>query len=138
MRVAGGRYAPGVSGNPKGSKPIDPEVRSLARLHAPEAIDTLVQLLRHSRSEVTRKAAADSILDRAYGKPNQSLSGPDGGAIPFETGALLMAKLSAIAAEMEKEDKARGIRMEKPAEADVADGGKNESATDRPGRGPGD
>lgn len=84
---------------------MDPHVRELAKQHAPEAIDTLIQIMRHSRSDVTRKLAADSLLDRAYGKPNQSLSSPDGGPLPMDTGSLLMAKLVALTAELEKQEK---------------------------------
>ena len=45
------------------------EVRELAREHTPEAIATLVAIMREGQSEASRVAAADAILDRGWGRP---------------------------------------------------------------------
>jgi hypothetical protein len=72
----------GVSGNPAGRPPARPElreIRELAAQYGPEAIQRLVQLMRKSPAPV-QLAAAQALLDRAYGKPVQALehTGPDG------------------------------------------------------------
>lgn len=55
---------------PKADRNVKREVRELAGLYAPEAIKTLVNILRNRRvSHATRIAAASAILDRAVGKP---------------------------------------------------------------------
>lgn len=57
------------------------EVRKLARSYGPEAIDTLVALMRDKGELGTvRKAAADSLLDRAYGKAVQQIEAGGPGA----------------------------------------------------------
>lgn len=67
-----GTFQPGKSGNPGGRPKENAEVKALAREYGPEAISKLVELLRGSDARVA-KAAADSLLDRGYGKPGQSV-----------------------------------------------------------------
>lgn len=55
-------------------------VASLARDHTEEAVSTLVELMRKGEPSI-RKAAADSILDRGWGKPAQAVTGEDGGPV---------------------------------------------------------
>lgn len=52
----------------------------LARQHTATALDTLVRIAKTGQSEAAQVSAANSILDRAYGKPVQSVehSGPNG------------------------------------------------------------
>lgn len=69
-------FQKGQSGNPGGRKPVAPEVKELARQHAPEAMRKLVELVGHSDPRVARAAAVD-VLDRAYGKPTQPIAGDD-------------------------------------------------------------
>ena len=68
---ARGRPFPsGQSGNP-GGRPKDlVRVRELARQHTVEALDTLVRALK-DKNVRARIAAAEAILDRAWGKPTQ-------------------------------------------------------------------
>jgi hypothetical protein len=40
----------------------------MARDHTEEAIKTLVNLMRHAKSDAARGAAAQALLDRGYGK----------------------------------------------------------------------
>ncbi len=56
----------------------------LARAHTSTALGVLVDIAKKGESESARVAAANSILDRAYGKARQSHehSGPNGGPIP--------------------------------------------------------
>jgi len=53
------------------------DVRVLALKHGPEAIAALVKIIRDGSSEAAKIAAANALLDRAYGKARQ-------GAAPVE------------------------------------------------------
>ena len=68
MRDKNGRFLPGISGNPGGRPPEVGNVRELAREYTEEAIETLVDLMRHARSDAACGAAAQALLDRGYGK----------------------------------------------------------------------
>jgi hypothetical protein len=72
-RRINGRFAPGVSGNPGGVSEIRREMQELARLHSVEAIETAVRIMRTGKSETNRLMAVSMILDRAWGKPRQSV-----------------------------------------------------------------
>jgi hypothetical protein len=48
------------------------DLASLAKEHVDLALDVLVQIAGQGKSESARVTAANSILDRAYGKPIQS------------------------------------------------------------------
>lgn len=65
-----------------GGKPLRDQfrghVRDLARAYTEIAIQTLVTLMDHSKSESTKLLAASAILERGWGKPAQAISGPDG------------------------------------------------------------
>lgn len=92
-----GQKTPNPGGRPKGFK----EFRELCRSHTPEAVERLVSIMRGephtsiktvtTRSGATRERierytppmhyqieAAQTILERAYGKPVQPLAGEDG------------------------------------------------------------
>jgi hypothetical protein len=43
---------------------------ALAREHTEEALNVLVKLMRTSKNEVARQRAADSLLDRGWGRPS--------------------------------------------------------------------
>ena len=68
MRDEKGRFLVGVSGNPGGRPQEVGDVREMARDHTEEAIKTLVDLMRHAKSDAARGAAAQALLDRGYGK----------------------------------------------------------------------
>jgi hypothetical protein len=74
-------WIPGKSGNPSGRpKRRLPDGRTLAEAaaeHAEMAVGVLVELAQKGESEAVRKSAADSILDRAFGKATQPISGDD-------------------------------------------------------------
>lgn len=65
-------FQKGQSGNPGGRPKECAEVKALAREHGPEAIAKLVELMRGGDARVA-KAAADSLLDRGFGKPAQAV-----------------------------------------------------------------
>ena len=50
-RLRSGQFAPGQSGNPGGRPKDEHRVAELARSYTAEAIDTLVDLMRHGKDE---------------------------------------------------------------------------------------
>jgi len=71
-----GRYLPGGrSPNPGGRTPVVAEVKELARAHTPDAIGTLVTIMRSTKAPAAaRVSAAAALLDRAYGRPQQAVA----------------------------------------------------------------
>jgi hypothetical protein len=65
-------FQKGQSGNPGGRPKECAEVKALAREYGPEAIAKLAELMRGDDPRVA-VASATALLDRAYGKPSQSL-----------------------------------------------------------------
>jgi hypothetical protein len=72
-RTGNGRFAPGISGNPGGRPKLPAEMREIFQSRGLEAAEILVKHLRASDPRVS-VAAAREILDRAYGKPVQSIN----------------------------------------------------------------
>jgi ABC-type xylose transport system substrate-binding protein len=69
-------FVKGQSGNPGGRPKANVAIKELARAHTEAALQTLVAAL-GAENEGTRVAAANSLLDRAYGKPAQAVIGGD-------------------------------------------------------------
>ena len=58
------------------------DVKALARKYAPDALQELGRLSQEAASEQARVSACREILDRAYGKATQPISGEgEGGSI---------------------------------------------------------
>jgi hypothetical protein len=73
-RKTGGRTA----GTPnKAAAPV----KALAQAHGKAAINKLVTLLERGETEQIQLAAAKELLNRGYGRPAQSVTDSDGGAI---------------------------------------------------------
>jgi hypothetical protein len=66
------KWVKGVSGNPGGRPKLELSIRELAQQHSMEALETLVHVMRTGRRG-EQIVAANAILDRAYGKPTQSV-----------------------------------------------------------------
>jgi hypothetical protein len=67
-------FAKGKSGNPGGRPKVPVEVKQLARDCTPDAIKTLASIMRSKKSPAAaRVMAANSIIDRGYGKPTQHI-----------------------------------------------------------------
>lgn len=77
----GKAFAKGSSGNP-GGRPKLPDdvkhVRELARSYTMNAIEALVQTLGDG-GWAAKVAAANALLDRGWGKPEQAIVGPGEG-----------------------------------------------------------
>lgn len=70
----------------------------LAREHTETALSVLVQVATSGQSEGARVTAANSILDRAYGKPQQAvdLSNTDGSLAAVDWSRLTAAERRAV------------------------------------------
>ena len=79
-RTPAGKFLPGKSGNPGGRPKDEHRVADLARSYTTEAIETLVDLMRHGKDERVRGTAAQALLDRGWGKAKvEVVSSGDGG-----------------------------------------------------------
>jgi hypothetical protein len=54
------------------------DIKALAQKHGPDALKRLHHLMLHAESEAAQVAASKEILDRAYGKSAQPLTGEGG------------------------------------------------------------
>ena len=69
MRNTSGQFLKGHSGNAGGRPRDEHKVAELARYYTTEAIDTLVDLMRHGTDDKVRGTAAQALLERGWGKP---------------------------------------------------------------------
>jgi hypothetical protein len=70
-------FKPGQSGNPGGRPKGEGRVREAAREHTDEALGVLVAAMQDEDVRVRIKAA-ETILERGWGKPPQAITGEDG------------------------------------------------------------
>jgi len=65
-------------GRPKGSpNKVKMDIKAAAALHGKQALERLVHLMNRASQESVQVAAAKEILDRAYGKPTQTIAGDE-------------------------------------------------------------
>jgi hypothetical protein len=78
-------FQKGVSGNPSGRSKSYEAVRKLAASHSLEAIEKLVEIMRNKRTPKLALKACEILLDRAFGRPHQAITGEGGqGPVKFE------------------------------------------------------
>ena len=68
-------WVKGQSGNPGGRPRELDGIQKLARDNGSIAIEVLVNVATNGKSESARVAAANALLDRAFGKPTQVVTG---------------------------------------------------------------
>jgi hypothetical protein len=69
-----GGFQKGQSGNPGGRAKVVADVRELARAQTTSALRALVEIIEDQKAPAAaRIAAANSLLDRGYGKPEAKL-----------------------------------------------------------------
>ncbi len=92
-----GGFKPGQSGNPGGRPKETAEVRTLAREHTTEAVEALRSIMSSGDEPASaRVAAANSLLDRGWGRSPLAIAGADGG--PFEANVELSPAVLALIA----------------------------------------
>jgi hypothetical protein len=72
-RGHGGKWIPGISGNPNGRPKVIAAIRDAARGHTAAALERLVHLM-DSGDEKIALAAVQEMLSRGWGKPETSLA----------------------------------------------------------------
>lgn len=71
-----------AGGRPKGSRnKTTIEIRQAAQKYSDDALKALFTVVTKSNSDTAKISAAREILDRAYGRSPQALTGADGGAM---------------------------------------------------------
>jgi hypothetical protein len=78
------------------------EIKAVAQKHGPRAIAVLAEIMENSAEPRARVAAANSLLDRGYGKPAQTIQGdPEN---PLEHNVTGLDEFTRRIAEMAKGD----------------------------------
>lgn len=69
------QWQPGQSGNPAGRKPTPflREFRQIAKERCPEAIETLLRLLKRTKSDKLKAEIAYFIIEHGWGKATQRI-----------------------------------------------------------------
>lgn len=99
IRSNAGKFQPGRSGNPGGRPKEHAEVKEMARAHTAAAIERLAFWLMSDEPKASI-AAATALLDRAWGKATQAISGEDGKPIDINLNVVragIAGKLARIA-----------------------------------------
>jgi len=73
-RDGNGRFTKGTKPANPGGRPRDANVRELAKTYTTQAIETLAEIMHDTGATANaRVKAAEALLDRAWGRPQQSV-----------------------------------------------------------------
>jgi hypothetical protein len=100
QRDANGHWLKGTSGNPLGKPARIHEIEKLAREHSVAALNKIVALL-NSKDDRVALAAANSLLDRGFGKPPLAVQAE---TVKWDMGALYLEALKMSNAERQNKD----------------------------------
>lgn len=90
-----GRFVKGQSGNPGGRKKIPEDVREAARLLTPRALEVQASIMDDPDAPPqARIAAAENIINRAYGKPEGNVN------LTMSAGAAFIEMLKVVHADL--------------------------------------
>lgn len=79
-------FKPGQSGNPSGRPKIPEEFKELAKRYSVPALRKVIEIMESPNSDYKDKLkASEIIMDRAWGKSTQAISGPEEGPIQTES-----------------------------------------------------
>ena len=128
LRAPDGKWLKGApSPNPSGRPKVLGEVMALARGHTAEAIETLVTVMTdEEQPAAARVAAANSILDRGYGKPPAAVAHfglGDTGFAEVSTAVLLATLGEALRAVGISADDVRCMGVEDAIDLEVVEVG---------------
>ncbi len=90
-------WGAGKSANPGGRSKMEKDVRDLAREHSVAAITRLAWLMENAQSERTQAAAAEALLDRAWGRPAQAIIGGSEDDPPIQLSEIIIRAIDAAA-----------------------------------------
>ena len=108
-----GGARPGA-GRPKGAtSKVTQDVRELALIYGPAAMQELARLSLEAVSEATRVAAAKEVLDRAYGRAPQPAQGGDDEHDDPRTESTWIDRAKALALFLARIEQERAIEQEK-------------------------
>lgn len=106
-KVVGRPFGKGQSGNPGGLPKGTAEVKAAARALTTDAITTLATIMGNTDAPAAaRVAAANSILDRGWGKPQQSVELNDKRPLSGISAGALLAALASLPVEPEPSETA--------------------------------
>ena len=105
---AGGKR-PGAGRPPGSPNKVTASVREAAQVHSDEAVNTLAAIMKDGKAPaIARIAASNAILDRAHGRPHQSVEVAGGPMVAADPAALI-----ALSEAMERSRMERRAIMER-------------------------
>ena len=73
MRNLNGQFVAGYTGNAGGRPKDNHKIAELTQGYTLEALDKLIELMRHSKNERVRGTGAQALLERGWSKPKQEI-----------------------------------------------------------------
>lgn len=78
MATAKGGARPGAGRKAGGTNSVTPDIKAMTRRYANDAVQTVFKIMKSSKFEGNRFAAAKELMDRGFGKPTNVQGGdPD-------------------------------------------------------------
>lgn len=117
-----------------GPGPEVAQVKKYARKNSIEAIRAIMSLVRHSKLDRVRLAAAEAILDRAIGKPTQMIGGDPDAPLQLGVDRSLLETFERLAAEADAVKELDVADAELVEEHDQTDTENDDTDTEKGGK----